>query len=244
MIDQFLSFTYRSAESEDQISMLINTARLRNTRVYLASSRFFSQKHAAVLILFVGLGNPGAQYAGTRHNVGQWALEKMASEAWPSCTEFSRYSQFRNMDVSVYTQSPQSQDGNTPVQRTRVLLAKTNTYMNVSGEPVAAAWQRFQAHAPNPCLVIVHDDVEIPLGKVRVRQRNTSAKGHNGLRSIDLRMGGDYVKIGIGIGKAGNLADFVLGRFLNAELEVLSNTSMPQVMQFMDEMVCGQHLIG
>lgn len=187
-------------------------------------------------ILFVSLGNP-SEYAGTRHNVGHWALEKMAQEAWP---DFSGFSLAKHLGSVATSQSNNENHSN-------VLLAKTTgTYMNVLGPVVSKVWNKFkQQHSGlDPCLVVLHDELQVPLGKVQVRRRNTSARGHNGLRSIDKLMGNNYTKLAIGIGKAPGsyVAGYVLSKFKPDEKRVLETVTMPLLMDIMDKMVVGKHI--
>ncbi|KAM9923026.1 hypothetical protein OXX59_005435 [Metschnikowia pulcherrima] len=191
-------------------------------------------------VLFVALGNPSPQYDGTRHNVGQWAIEKMASEAWPHFAPFTN----KQLGPLLTSHSPES-------THTHVVLAKTTgTYMNISGPPVAKAWQKFKQQisrqnlGQEPCLVILHDELQVPLGKVQIRRRNTSARGHNGLRSIDKVMGNNYTKLAIGIGKApsDNVADYVLSKFKPDERKVLETVTMPLLMDIMEQMAEGRHV--
>ncbi|OBA20183.1 peptidyl-tRNA hydrolase [Metschnikowia bicuspidata var. bicuspidata NRRL YB-4993] len=187
-------------------------------------------------ILFLGLGNP-ADYNATRHNVGHWAIEKMAVEAWPDFGTLASSKQFGSIALS------ESGDA----QRANAVLAKTTgTYMNVLGPVVAKAWNKFkQQHAGrDPCLVILHDELQVPLGKAQVRRRGTSPRGHNGLRSVDKLMGNNYTKLAIGIGKApgSDVADYVLSKFKKEERQVLENTTMPLLMDIMQSMVKGKHV--
>lgn len=127
-----------------------------------------------------------------------------------------------------------------------VTLAKsTDSYMNLQGSPIGRAWQKFQHdHKGQPCeLVIVHDEIQVALGKVQIRRKRTSARGHNGLRSIDRAVGNEYTKIAVGIGKpAGDVADYVLSKFDRAQLEVLETITVPRVMEIVEEMAQGKHL--
>lgn len=118
--------------------------------------------------------------------------------------------------------------------------------MNLQGSPISKVWNHFRQQHPqsSSALVILHDEIQIPLGKVQVRRQNTSARGHNGLRSIDKAIGPKYTKIGIGIGKPNHSAidRFVLSKFSLSELLTLSELSVPQVEAVIEEMLKGKYI--
>jgi len=149
--------------------------------------------------LIVGLGNPGQQYQNTRHNVGFRTADAIAAHAGAD---------IRRVKFHALT-------AEATVGGQAVLLVKPTTFMNLSGQAVGEA-ARFYKIPPEHILVI-SDDVDLPLGKLRLR-RNGSAGGHNGLKSIIEHLGGDQfprLKIGVG-GKPHpdfNMADWVLGCF-------------------------------
>lgn len=184
-------------------------------------------------ILFAAIGNPVPQYAGTRHNVGVWALDEVvkAREDSPS---FLTSPRFRDFSVSE------------PPDLNCIFLKSTKSYMNLQGKPVLKAWLEFKKAYANysTALVILHDEIQIPLGKIQVRRQNTSARGHNGLRSIDKAIGPTYTKIGIGVGKPENVPvdKHVLSKFSSDELDILREKSMPQVLRIIEEMLGGKHI--
>ncbi|SBO43666.1 aminoacyl-tRNA hydrolase [Cyanobium sp. NIES-981] len=162
----------------------------------------------ARLQLVVGLGNPGSRYAGTRHNVGFMALERLA-QAWGG--RFRQQSRLHGLLADVGQGE----------RRLRLLMPQT--YMNDSGRSIRAALDWFSLH-PAELLVVV-DDMDLPLGKLRLRASG-SAGGHNGLRSTISHLGTqDFPRLRIGIGApAQNPAErrartvgHVLGRFSPAE---------------------------
>ena len=164
------------------------------------------------LRLVVGLGNPGAKYEGTRHNVGFMALQRLATGAGSS---FKNQSRLQGLLAEVGSGE----------QRLRLLMPQT--FMNDSGRSIRAALDWFGLQ-PSDLLVLV-DDMDLPLGKLRLRQ-NGSAGGHNGLRSTISHLGTqDFARLRIGIGApADNPAErkartigHVLGRFSAAEQPVL-----------------------
>ena len=162
--------------------------------------------------LVVGLGNPGAKYAGTRHNVGFMALERLAAGA---------QARFRSQ-AKLQGQIAEVGQGE---QRLRLLMPQT--YMNESGRSIRAALDWFDLQ-PAQLLVVV-DDMDLPLGKLRLRATG-SAGGHNGLRSTISHLGTqDFPRLRIGIGAPGldpierkqRTVGHVLGRFDPAEQPLL-----------------------
>jgi peptidyl-tRNA hydrolase, PTH1 family len=153
--------------------------------------------------LVVGLGNPGPEYAETRHNVGVRVVELLAARAGGG--RFSKHKS--NADVL---------EGR--LAGRRAVLAVPRTYMNVSGSPVAGLL-RYYGVAPAD-LVVVHDDLDLGFGVVRLKQGGGEG-GHNGLRSISASIGTkDYLRVRFGIGRPPGRqdpADFVLKRFSGAE---------------------------
>lgn len=153
--------------------------------------------------LVVGLGNPGPEYAETRHNVGFRVVELLAARAGGG-----RFSKHRsNADVW---------EGR--LAGRRVVLAKPRTYMNVSGGPVANLARYFSV--PVEDIVVVHDELDLDFGVVRLK-RGGGEGGHNGLRSITSSTGArEYLRVRFGIGRPPGRqdpADFVLKRFSGAE---------------------------
>ncbi len=163
--------------------------------------------------LVVGLGNPGPGYAGNRHNVGQMVTDELAVRASTAFT--SHRTRSRVADVRLGTLP-----GGAPGPR--VLLAKPSSYMNVSGGPVGALVQYLGI--PPDRLVVVHDELDIPFGTVRLKQGGGEG-GHNGLRSITSAVGTrDYVRVRVGVGRPpGRMdpADYVLKDFSGAERKEL-----------------------
>jgi PTH1 family peptidyl-tRNA hydrolase len=156
----------------------------------------------------VGLGNPGRQYHGTRHNVGYAVIDGLAAS--PSCGRFqSRFS----AQVAELIEGEQ-----------KVLLVKPQTFMNLSGRCVRQIVDFYQLELAD--LLIVCDDVNLPLGKLRIRPKG-SAGGHNGLRDIQSHLGTtEYARLRIGVDAAdeGELVDHVLGRFRPSERPVIEES--------------------
>jgi len=176
------------------------------------------------LQLLVGLGNPGDKYAGTRHNVGFMALERLAAQAGSS---FKQQGKLHGLLAEV---------GSGP-QRLRLLMPQT--FMNDSGRSIRAALDWFGLE-PEQMLVLV-DDMDLPLGRLRLRSSG-GAGGHNGLRSTIAHLGGqDFPRLRIGIGapalnpveRKQRTVGHVLGRFAAAEQPVLDEV-LEEVLQGID----------
>jgi PTH1 family peptidyl-tRNA hydrolase len=149
----------------------------------------------------VGLGNPGAKYRGTRHNIGFAVVDELARRwavAFESAPADALIARWRPADAGP------------------VLLAKPLTFMNASGEATGALARYFKIDLGD--LLIVVDEVQLPLGKIRARARG-SAGGHNGLKSIIAHLGDDFSRLRVGVGRGPegsdrrDLADHVLSRF-------------------------------
>ncbi len=153
--------------------------------------------------LIVGLGNPGAEYARTRHNAGFVLVERLA-ERWQASWAYERKFNARLAAA--------------PRSSRRVLLCEPQTYMNSSGQAVAAVAAFYRI--PLTRLLVVVDDADLPLGEVRLRPGGSSG-GHHGLESIEQHLGTrEYARQRIGIGRqsgAREITGYVLGRFSSTE---------------------------
>lgn len=154
--------------------------------------------------LVVGLGNPGPDYSRTRHNAGQNVLDSLAED----------YS----LTFKLHKARAMVAEGRLGIGGPRVILAKPMTYMNVSGGPVAALAKFYDI--PLEQIVLVHDELDIPFGEVRLK-RGGGEGGHNGLRDTSRALGTkDYHRVRVGIGRPPgrmDVADFVLKPFSKAE---------------------------
>lgn len=151
--------------------------------------------------LFVGLGNPGAAYAGHRHNVGFMALDRIAAD--------HGFTPWRKGIKALQSEGRLGAE--------KVVLLKPQTFMNASGEAVQAAMAFWKL--PLADLVVFHDELDLAPFKVRVKQGGGHA-GHNGLRSIHAHLGEAYGRVRIGIGHPGHkdaVAGYVLHDFAKAE---------------------------
>ncbi len=134
--------------------------------------------------LFVGLGNPGAKYQGNRHNIGFMAVDEIA----------------RRHGFAPWRRRFQGETSEGTLERERVVLLKPATFMNESGRAVGEAAQFFKIGLPD--IVVLHDEIELPPAKVRVKTGGGIA-GHNGLRSISAHVGNDYRRVRLGVGHPG-----------------------------------------
>jgi PTH1 family peptidyl-tRNA hydrolase len=162
------------------------------------------------LNVIVGLGNPGREYERTRHNVGWWVVDHLA-DVW-------HFDRWRRDGHSLATSGR-------ALDRT-VRLLKPQTYMNLSGAALAPYLRR-PSWSPSTDLLVIADDVALPVGTVRLRARG-SAGGHNGLKSVEQSLGTrEYARLRIGIRPAepqrdiDELADFVLSPFSTSERETV-----------------------
>lgn len=151
------------------------------------------------MYMIAGLGNPGKEYADTRHNAGFQSIDRLAD----------------HYRISVDTKKFQALCGSGYIDGQKVLLLKPQTYMNLSGESLRAACDFYKID-PETELIVLYDDVSLAPGQLRIRKKG-SAGGHNGMKSIIAHLGTQVflrVKIGVGEKPSGyDLADYVLGHF-------------------------------
>jgi PTH1 family peptidyl-tRNA hydrolase len=156
--------------------------------------------------VIVGLGNPGREYAGTRHNVGWWVIDHLA-DVW-------RFDGWKKDGEAHVTTGD--------VHGKRVRLVKPQTFMNLSGN-VLVRYARRPFWSPAQDLLVVSDEVQLPVGRYRFRAKG-SAGGHNGLKSVQGQLGTmEYARLRVGVGpsesdrKVAVLSDYVLGNFGKSE---------------------------
>ena len=157
--------------------------------------------------LFVGLGNPGAKYAGNRHNVGFMAIDRIAAD--------HGFAPFRAKHQGLVSEGRLGME--------RVILLKPETFMNLSGQAVGEAMRFFKLEPAD--VVVFHDELDLAPGKVRLKTGGGHA-GHNGLRSIHAHIGEAYARVRIGIGHPGHkdrVAAYVLSDFAKAEGPMLDD---------------------
>ena len=172
---------------------------------------FIKNKGSAFGWLIVGLGNPGIQYEGTRHNAGFMAADKLA--------ELYNADFNKNRHNAVY--------GECKIGQSRVLIAKPQTFMNLSGRAVTELCSFYKI--PYDKVIIMFDDISLDVGKIRIRRKGSHG-GHNGMKDITELAGTEDIKrIKIGVGKKPHpdydLKDWVLGKIPNGQKAEL-NTAL------------------
>jgi peptidyl-tRNA hydrolase, PTH1 family len=164
-------------------------------------------------ILIIGLGNPGKDYAGSRHNIGFKILDEFASK-----NEFPAWTLKKDLKCQLAVQN---------MGENRVILCKPATFMNNSGQAAQATQHFYQVYNQNT--LAVYDELAIPFGSLRTR-RGGSAAGHNGVKSLIQHLGEDFERLRVGIGtdmaQRADSSDFVLGKFTRPETE-----AMPQIIR-------------
>ena len=164
------------------------------------------------IAVIAGLGNPGAQYAHTRHNLGFWLVDALARDSGAAFRNEPRF---------------QSEATRVEIAGHATWLLKPQTFMNDSGTAVSA-FLRFHKIEPK-ALAVVHDDITLPLGRMKISERGSDG-GHNGLASLIAQLDENFVRVKLGIGAkphpAMDLAEHVLSRLLPEE-EVVFATRLP-----------------
>ena len=158
------------------------------------------------MYIIAGLGNPGTQYMGTRHNAGFSVIDELADK----------------YNISVDTAKHKGMIGKGMIAGEKVLLVKPMTYMNLSGECIREVMDYYKADISD--LIVIFDDISLEPGKLRLRPKG-SAGGHNGIKSIIAHLGTDeFQRVKYGVGdkpKGWDLADWVLGKFPTDIYDVL-----------------------
>lgn len=156
-------------------------------------------------MLIIGLGNPGEKYSGTRHNIGFEILAQIIED--------------HNFSAPLKKFNAYYFEGGVKGKKIRALMPIT--YMNLSGNSVAAAVSFYKI--PLSEIYVFHDELDLPLGKLRIKTGGGDG-GHNGLKSIDEKIGKDYKRIRVGIGHPGDkdlVSNYVLSKFSNPERPVV-----------------------
>lgn len=157
--------------------------------------------------IIAGLGNPGREYEGTRHNIGFSVIEQLAEQYNISMTE--------KKHKAIY--------GKGMIEGEKVILLKPQTYMNLSGESISDAVHYYKID-PEEDLIVIYDDIDLDVGRLRIRAKG-SAGGHNGVKNIIANLGTQiFSRIRVGVGakpKGWDLVDYVLGRFPKEELPLI-----------------------
>ncbi len=187
---------------------------------------FFKSKQSgnnSIEYIIVGLGNPGRQYEGTRHNAGFIALNYLADQ----------------LNVKVNRIKFKSTVGEATVAGHRCLLMKPSTFMNLSGQAVTEAMRFYKI--PPEKVVILCDDINLDVGKIRIRRKGSDG-GQNGVKNIIYLSGSDeFPRIKVGIGKKPHpdydLKDWVLSRFNDKDKQLLKET-LPKIADAVGLIVC------
>ena len=168
--------------------------------------QFFTDLGGSMYII-AGLGNPGRQYAGTRHNMGLNVVTRIADDY--------------KMQITIKEHKALCAKGFIGGQK--VLLALPQTYMNLSGESIRELVNYYKID-PETELMVIYDDISMDVGRIRMRAKGSSG-GHNGIKNIIAELGTDvFPRMKVGVGekpKGWDLADYVLGRFSDEENEVM-----------------------
>ncbi len=175
------------------------------------------------MYVIAGLGNPGKKYEGTRHNIGFIALDYMESK----------------YGIKINKIKHKALIGEGTIAGEKVVLVKPQTFMNLSGESIQSVCAFYKIPPEN--VIVLHDDVSLDCGKVRIRQKGSDG-GHNGLKSIICQLSSDeFIRIKLGVGGAPehyDLADWVLGKFSKEEITHMSKAvdamvddAIPQILR-------------
>lgn len=177
--------------------------------------RFKKQEKGQEFFVVAGLGNPGRQYADTKHNVGFQVIDKLAEK----------------YGIAVEKEKQKALIGDGMIQNRRVLLVKPQTFMNLSGESIREIVNFYKI--PQENFVVIYDDTSMPAGQIRLREKGSHG-GHNGIRNIIQQMGTDvFNRVKVGIGEKPNgwdLADYVLAKFAEDDLPLMEE-GMEQAVQ-------------
>lgn len=161
------------------------------------------------MFIIVGLGNPTAEYEGTRHNVGFDVIDAIADK----------------YNISMTERKHRAFCGKGIIAGQKVLLIKPQTYMNLSGESVRSALDFYKVD-PESEILVIYDDVSLGVGQLRIRKKG-SAGGHNGIKNIIAHLGtSTFLRIKVGVGekpKEYDLADYVLGHFSKEDKEIMKD---------------------
>lgn len=163
------------------------------------------------MYIIVGLGNPGKQYENTRHNIGFDVIDKLAEEE----------------NAAVLEKKHKAVIGKGYVAGQKCILAKPQTFMNLSGESVRELLDYYKVDETTQ-LIVISDDISLDVGQLRIRKKG-SAGGHNGLKNIIAHLGHDsFIRIKMGVGekpKGYDLADYVLGHFPAGERKLMNEAA-------------------
>lgn len=162
-------------------------------------------ERSSAIVLVAGLGNPGREYEKTRHNIGFMVIDRMLEKLGGASPETGCSSVFYKLKY----------------KGKKVIFAKPQTFMNLSGNAVSSLLNKEFLERKN--LLVIHDELDLPLGRMRIRSGGSSG-GHNGINSIIESLGNqqDFMRMRLGIGRDRNVVDYVLGEFRDEEKDLLS----------------------
>ncbi|MCM1062908.1 MAG: aminoacyl-tRNA hydrolase [Eubacterium sp.] len=163
------------------------------------------------MYIIVGLGNPGRDYENTRHNIGFDVIDRLADQE----------------NIGVLEKKHKAVIGKGVIAGEKCILAKPQTFMNLSGESVRALLDYYKVDEKRN-LIVISDDVSLDVGKIRIRKKG-SAGGHNGLKNIIAHLGHDtFMRVKMGVGekpRGWDLADYVLGHFSPQERKIMEEAA-------------------
>ena len=174
------------------------------------------------MYIIAGLGNPGKEYENPRHNIGFDVIDRLAEEE----------------NIAVMESKHKALIGKGYVAGQKVILAKPQTYMNLSGESIREIADFYKIEPEN--IIILCDDINLSEGQLRIRLKG-SAGGHNGIKSIIAHLGSEFMRVKMGVGEKPahyDLADYVLGHFQKADRELVEE-AMDRAVEAIAMMVQG-----
>lgn len=170
--------------------------------------RHFARMEKMDMILIVGLGNPGKEYAGTRHNIGFGVITRISDK----------------YNISLNSKEHKAVCGKGFIGGEKVILAQPQTFMNLSGESVRSIADYYKIEPED--IVVAYDDIDLEVGQLRVRRKG-SAGGHNGIKNIIQHLGtNEFPRVKVGVGakpNGGDLVKHVLGRFSKDDEKVMGD---------------------
>lgn len=176
------------------------------------------------MFLLVGLGNPGVKYEKTRHNVGFLFLDYFYNKS--KGETFYEESNYISSDINI--------------RKNKFKLIKPTTYMNLSGEAVKKAVGKIKAKYEDfdisSNLIVVHDDVDLTLGQIKIKKDGGDG-GHNGIKDIIDKLGDNFIRVRIGIGKDLDTTKHVLSDFSKAEWDLIWEDCFPRAYRFINEYI-------
>lgn len=207
------------------------------------------------LLLVASIGNP-SKYDGTRHSVGHYTMKKLVDMYAAAEVPVGRFVCHSVADETVeVVVGGKRRQGFQPLHsKSQVLFYRCPGYMNVSGGSLRPFYSEAVKYARSQNrdlrMVVLFDELDLDVGKVKVRKQGSSHRGHNGLRDIQAKIGKAYTGVQIGIGREyagdkaqeGVVADYVLSKFTQQQLETIDDKSIPQVRALLEEFRVGRYV--